>query len=119
MDIRSYLDRFGDLSLRWWRWCWLPVSYALLCVPLFWQTFGVWGTSIATRCVDRCDSGWQNVWSLWWVAHQLKLGQSPFYTPQLFYPSGVDLFWQILMVVNGAIMAPITLFWGRYLPLMC
>ncbi len=112
MDIRSYLDRFGDLSLRWWRWCWLPVSYALLCVPLFWQTFGVWSTSIATRCVDRCDSGWQNVWSLWWVAHQLKLGQSPFYTTQLFYPSGVDLFWQILMVVNGAIMAPITLFFG-------
>lgn len=99
-------------SPHWWRWGVLPLSYTLLCIPFFWQTFATWGSDLATRCQMRCDSGWENVWSLWWVAHQLSIGESPFYTAQMFYPGGADLFWQILMFANGLLMTPVTLIWG-------
>lgn len=99
-------------TLRWWRWCWLPLSYALLCVPLFWQTFATWSTALATRCAERCDSGWQNVWMLWWVARQLSQGVTPFYTDQIFYPGGASLFWQTVMAANGLLMTPVTLMFG-------
>ncbi len=98
--------------MRWWRWCWLPLSYALLCVPLFWQTFATWTSALATRCIERCDSGWQNVWMLWWVARQVSHGQSPFFTDQIFYPGGASLFWQTVMAANGVIMLPVTLLFG-------
>ena len=99
-------------TLRWWRWCWVPLSYALLCVPLFWQTFATWSSALATRCVERCDSGWQNVWMLWWVARQVSQGANPFYTDQIFYPAGASLFWQTVMAANGLLMTPVTLLFG-------
>ena len=97
---------------RWWRWCFLPLSYLLILIPLFRDTFSHWGDAIATRCVDRCDTGWQNVWSLWWVADALSHGRSPVHTDLLFYPGGVDLFWQTLMLANGILMLPVTLVFG-------
>lgn len=99
-------------TVRWWRWCWLPVSYAVMCIPLFWHTFATWTTALATRCVERCDSGWQNVWMLAWVARQLSHGQTPFYSDQIFYPAGASLFWQTVMAANGIMMLPVTLMFG-------
>ncbi|MFN5059206.1 MAG: hypothetical protein ACK5GU_04725 [Chloroflexota bacterium] len=97
---------------RLWRWLWLPLSYALLLVPFFGATFGEWSSALATRCVDRCDTGWQNVWSLWWVADSIRHGRWPGFTQEMFYPGGVDLFWQTLMLANGIVMTPITLVFG-------
>ncbi|MFM2032013.1 MAG: hypothetical protein RLZZ297_778, partial [Chloroflexota bacterium] len=97
---------------RRWRWVFLPLSYLVLLTPLFRDTFSEWGTAIATRCVERCDTGWQNVWSLWWVADAISHGRSPFHTDLLFYPGGVDLFWQTLMLANGILMLPVTLLAG-------
>jgi hypothetical protein len=100
------------LHPRLWRWVSLPLSYTLLFVPFFAPTFGQWTTAIATRCVDRCDTGWQNVWSLWWVAHAISRGTSLTHTDLLFYPGGVELFWQTLMLANGIVMTPVTLLFG-------
>lgn len=97
---------------RLWRWLWLPMIYALMLVPFFGATFGEWSSALATRCVDRCDTGWQNVWSLWWVADSIRQGRWPGFTQELFYPGGVDLFWQTLMLANGLVMTPITLAFG-------
>jgi hypothetical protein len=95
-----------------WRWFWLPLSYALLLLPFFWSTLSEWSSALATRCVERCDTGWQNVWSLWWVADSLRHGRWPGFTQEMFYPGGVDLFWQTLMLANGIAMTPITLVFG-------
>jgi hypothetical protein len=107
---RRFLNSLHNTSL--WRWVYLPISYVLLLVPFFGSTFGQWTTAIATRCVERCDTGWQNVWSLWWVAHAISRGTSVTHTDQLFYPGGVELFWQTLMLANGIVMMPVTLLFG-------
>ena len=97
---------------RRWRWVFLPLSYLIVLLPFFAGTFAEWSTAIATRCVERCDTGWQNVWSLWWVAQSIAAGTLPTHTDVLFYPGGVDLFWQTLMLANGLLMLPITLVFG-------
>ncbi|MFM2310503.1 MAG: hypothetical protein RLY87_2625 [Chloroflexota bacterium] len=103
---------FYTQDSRRWRWFFLPLSYVIVVVPLFAATFAEWGTAIATRCVERCDTGWQNVWSLGWVAQSIARGTIPTHTDMLFYPGGVDLFWQTLMLANGLLMAPVTLMFG-------
>ena len=110
----TLLRRFFTYSqhpLR-WRWFFLPLSYTLLLIPFFSATFAQWSTAIATRCDERCDTGWQNVWSLAWVAQSIGRGHLPTHTDVLFYPGGVDLFWQTLMLANGLLMLPITLTFG-------
>lgn len=97
---------------RLWRWLWLPLSYTVLLIPFFWSALWEWGSAIATRCVERCDTGWQNVWSLWWVADSIHHGRWPGFTQEMFYPGGVDLFWQTLMLANGTLMTPITWLFG-------
>jgi hypothetical protein len=66
--------------------------YSFLGVILTWPltlnlTRGVIGA------VDGVDA-YQNVWNLWWVASAITSLQNPFFSPLLFYPDGVDLFWQ-------------------------
>ena len=39
---------------------------------------------------------YQHLWHQWWVAFALSHGQNPFFTRLLYYPEGIDLFWQTL-----------------------
>lgn len=55
---------------------------------------------------------YQNAWNVWWVAYAVGHGVSPFTTPLLFYPDGVDLFWQTLGLAQGLMVLPITLVLG-------
>jgi hypothetical protein len=55
---------------------------------------------------------YQNVWNMWWIARALSQGQSPFWTRMLFYPHGVDLFWQTLGFSQGLVATPVTLAFG-------
>ncbi len=98
---------------RHWRWGYLPLSYALLLVPFIANTFGQWGSAIATGCVDRCDTGWHNVWSLRRVAHAISHGTSLTHTDLLIHQAGVDLFWQTVMLAKPLVMAPIPPLFGR------
>lgn len=68
--------------------------FTLLGVLLTWPlalnlTAGVIG---AVNGVDA----YQNAWNLWWTAQALTSWRTPFFSPHLFYPDGVDLFWQML-----------------------
>ena len=66
--------------------------YSFLGVILTWPL-----TLNLTRGVIGRYSGtdaYQTVWNLWWTAYAVTSLQNPFFSPLLFYPDGVDLFWQ-------------------------
>ena len=52
------------------------------------------------------------IWNIWWTAQALTTGQDPFVTPLLFYPQGLDLFWQTLSLPQGLLVLPVTLLVG-------
>jgi hypothetical protein len=84
--------------------------YSFLGVILTWPltlnlTRGVIGA------VDGVDA-YQNVWNLWWVAYAITSLQNPFFSPLLFYPDGVDLFWQPIGFSQGILALPVTLTLG-------
>jgi hypothetical protein len=48
------------------------------------------------------------MWALWWTRRALLvLGQSPFYTPYIFYPEGVTLLFHPLDVSDGLLAIPL------------
>ncbi len=53
--------------------------------------------------------GYLGIWNVWWTARALQHGQNPFFTPLLFYPDGLDLFWQTLSLPQGLLALPLTL----------
>ncbi len=56
--------------------------------------------------------GYLGIWNVWWTAQALQTRQSPFVTPLLFYPDGLDLFWQTLSLPQGLLAFPITVMAG-------
>src|SRR5262249_21373801 len=82
-------------------------SYTLLAALVTWPVLTHLNTGVVGE-VGGVDA-YQNAWNMWWVARALREGQSPFWTPLLFYPTGVDLFWQTLGFSQGLVAAPITL----------
>ena len=60
--------------------------------------------------------GWQNYWNLWWLKEALvDLGQSPYFTTFLDYPSGVSLYFHTLNPFNGLWTLPVQLAGGLVL----
>src|SRR5438270_3971020 len=54
--------------------------------------------------------GLQNYWNLWWVRRALlDLNSSPFFTTDLYYPTGTSLLFHTLNVFNGLCSLPIHL----------
>jgi len=46
--------------------------------------------------------GWQNFWNLWWIKRSLLvLRTSPYFTYQVYYPTGAPLYFQTLNIFNG------------------
>jgi hypothetical protein len=61
--------------------------------------------------------GWQNLWNLWWMRKALlELHTHPYFTPELYHPSGVTLWFQTLNPFNGLVGLPVqlagNLFWA-------
>lgn len=84
--------------------------YALLAILVTWPI-----TPGLTRGIVGEVSGvdaYQDAWNLWWNAEALRQGQLPFFAPVLFYPYGVDLFWQTLGFPQGLVALPATLALG-------
>jgi hypothetical protein len=52
------------------------------------------------------------VWSFWWVAHQIVHLGNPWFTSYLAAPVGIQLGFDTLMPLLGAVMAPVTLIFG-------
>src|SRR5436190_5217680 len=57
--------------------------------------------------------GLQNYWNLWWVRRALlDLQTSPFFTRDLFFPSGASLYFHTLNIFNGLWTLPLQLLGG-------
>ena len=57
--------------------------------------------------------GWQNYWNLWWVrVALLEAHRQPFFTPELFHPTGVSLLFHTLNPFNGLVALPVQVAWG-------
>lgn len=53
-----------------------------------------------------------DVWSLWWVARQITHLGNPWFTTHMAAPVGVQLGFDTLMPLAGAVMTPVTLLFG-------
>jgi hypothetical protein len=82
-------------------------SYTLLASLVTWPMLTHLNIGVVGE-VGGVDA-YQNAWNMWWVAHALSHGKSPFYTNLLFYPNGVDLFWQTLGFSQAFLAIPVTL----------
>jgi hypothetical protein len=56
--------------------------------------------------------GYLGIWNIWWAAQALQRWQDPYFTPLLFWPQGLDLFWQTLSLPQGLLALPFTLTLG-------
>src|SRR6202050_1121094 len=52
------------------------------------------------------------VWDMWWVAHQIVHLHNPWSTTYLAAPVGLQLGYQTLVPLLGAVMTPFTLVFG-------
>ncbi|RRR74185.1 MAG: hypothetical protein EI684_07600 [Candidatus Viridilinea halotolerans] len=84
--------------------------YTLAALFISWPMVRYFTTGVigAEHGVDA----YQGTWNLWWVATALSSGRLPFFTNILYYPTGVDLFWQTSQVAHGITALPITLLLG-------
>jgi hypothetical protein len=94
---------------------WLPhlaalATYALLAVLATWPVAANLGYGIVGE-VGAVDA-YQDAWHLWWNAEALSQGRLPFFTPLLYYPRGVDMFWLTLGFAQGAPLTPVTRAFG-------
>ena len=83
--------------------------YLLLAVVMTWPLLTHFTTAIPGDSFD----GWQNYWNLWWVKVALvDQLHSPLFTPLLYAPTGVGLYFHTLNPFNGALTLPIQLLFG-------
>lgn len=92
---------------RWWGHLAALGGYLLFSLIILAPWLPRFGSAIFGGPVAQVD-GWQNVWNLWWVQRALASGANPFYTPYLYYPTGVDLHLQTLNLTNGLLVFPVT-----------
>ena len=72
------------------------VLFCVLTYPLI--------ASFSTEFFTNAGDGLQNVWNLWWVNQAVTtLRTSPWFTPYLYYPSGVSLLGHTLNPFNGLV----------------
>ena len=56
---------------------------------------------------------WLHLWDLWWADKALvDLGQNPYYTTYLYYPTGLNLFYHSLNILNGVASIPLQHLFG-------
>lgn len=84
--------------------------YTLLALLVTWPLAASF-TEGVVGAVGGVDA-YQGAWGLWWTARALLSGRSPFFSPLLYFPQGVDLFWQTLGFSQGAAALPVTLALG-------
>lgn len=91
-------------------WALAGLAYTLLALAITWPLAPHFAGALVGR-VGGVDA-YQNAWNLWWTARALSRGQSPFQTGLLYYPQGLDLFWQTLGFSQGLAALPLTLTLG-------
>jgi len=85
----------------------LLACYLLAGVAATWPR----ATYLAGRLPATVDQS-SYVWAFWWVAHQITHLGNPWFTSHLAAPVGMQLGFDTLMPLLGAVMAPVTLAFG-------
>jgi hypothetical protein len=86
------------------------IMYTSLALVVTWPIAIEFTTGIVGE--DGGVDGFLHVWNMWWVEYALSHGYSPFYTHMLYYPQGVDLFWQTMGFSQGVAALPVVLLFG-------
>jgi hypothetical protein len=61
----------------------------------------------------RSSDVWQHLWNIWWVKFSaFELRTHPFYTPNLFFPDGANLYYHALDPFDGYLTIPAQLVFG-------
>ncbi len=85
--------------------------YTLLALAVTYPLPTQLGAQIIADQPGQVD-GYLGIWNIWWAAHAISTARDPFSSPLLFYPQGLDLFWQTLSLPQGILALPITLTLG-------
>ncbi|GEM_PF-312707 len=84
--------------------------YLVLAIVVTWPLAAHITTGVVGQ--DQATDSYQHIWHQWWVAYALTHWQNPFFTNLLYYPDGIDLFWQTLGFTQGLVAIPVTLTLG-------
>jgi hypothetical protein len=79
------------------------LGYLILTLAMTYPLVRVLGQAIPGDSFD----GWQNIWNLWWIKRSLLvLRTSPYFTHEVYYPTGAPLYFQTLNIFNGLTFLP-------------
>lgn len=82
------------------------LGYLALALLWTWPLALSLGDSVIQKGALPVDAG-QGVWNLWWARSTLLRGENPFVTAHLFYPEGLNLFYQTLSLPNALSAWPV------------
>jgi hypothetical protein len=63
-----------------------------------------------TQC--GCGDAGFTMWYLGWMQYAIGHGHNPLFTDWLFYPSGVNVMWNVSLPLPGFLLSPLTAEWG-------
>ncbi|NJM08037.1 hypothetical protein HC891_20370 [Candidatus Gracilibacteria bacterium] len=76
------------------------------------------GTRVVANEPGQTDA-FLGVWNVWWTAQAITDLRDPYFTPLLFHPQGLDLFWQTLSLPQGLLALPSPCCSAPCLPTTC
>lgn len=69
-------------------------------------------THLSQKIVGYSGDSWLSIWYLWHTEYQVIHLHSPFYSPYLLSPHGINLATATIMPLIGILMTPITILFG-------
>ncbi len=97
------LSLSSELRRRYGRDLLVALAYLPLSVIATWPLTARLGTALAG---DRGDA-WQNLWNLAWFQRALSSAQNPFFTSDLWHPTGSTLVFQTFDLPDALLAAPL------------
>jgi hypothetical protein len=105
-------------AVSWPGWSGWPAGVAAVVVPvLVYTVLGMlrlapaWkAPTTLTQC--GCGDAGFTMWYLGWMQYALGHGHNPLFTDWLFYPSGVNVMWNVSLPLPGLLLSPVTAAWG-------
>lgn len=96
--------------------------YLLLAIALTWPLASRPGSLLIGGYESRgftFEDGSQNIWNIWWVGHALAEGKHPFWSDMLYYPEGLQFYFQTLNLAGIVPVLPIHYAWGPVAAYTC
>jgi hypothetical protein len=99
-------------------WAGRPGRVAVVLVPVvIYTALGMLRLAPAWKAPSRlvqcsCGDAGFTMWYLGWTQYALGHGHNPLFTDWLFYPSGVNVMWNVSLPLPGLLLSPVTATWG-------